>query len=99
MLRIAIVLLLGAGWHMLHADDSVYVDCAPHTTYFNCPIKGCTLECKRADGEIFTIEKIQQLKMTSYSTHTLFVADMGMSSKRSVIIQESDLFCQVLDHK
>ncbi len=100
MFRIIMTLVLGLGWYSLCAEEMAYIDNTPFTTMFNCPIKGCTLECRRSGQETLLIENIHQLKMVSYRhSHTLFVMDMGMSKNRSVIINEGDLFCQVLDHK
>ena len=67
---------------------------------FDCPLKGCTLECSVDNRTPITVAGIRHITMTAYrDIGTFYALDMGMAGKRTVIVDGEAVLCQIINHK
>ena len=67
---------------------------------FDCPLKGCTLECSVDNSKSVAVSGIRNITMRAYrDIGTFYALDMGMEAKRTVIVDGEAVLCQIIDHK
>lgn len=99
MKLLALLAVLGCGYSAM-ALSTDYHEGRYIKNYFECPLKGCILECRMDNQEPLRIPDIRSITLTSYyKSASFYVLEMGIRDKRTVIIEGDTVMCQIIDHK